>query len=386
MICHGEIVRLKPMARYLTGFYLAISVGGALGGIFVNFVAPKIFSSYWELHFGLGLLAFLTTWQLFPIWRLIWQGGEAGAKSWVKRSVIGVAGILWAASLVAMGLGLRHHVKETNIEVITSARGFFGVLRVTEKQTGQTNESRSLFHGRINHGRQYTHPRHRRMPTTYYHAAGGMGACFEFLPERRSFSGQPIHVGVIGLGVGTIATYAKPGDKFRFYEINSQVEDLARSHFSYLKDSWGDVSVVLGDGRVSLERELETNGPQNFDILVIDAFSGDSIPIHLLTFEAFELYAKHLKQGGVLAFHITNRHLDLSDPVRLFAKKLEMDAFRMANYSEQHGYYSDWILVTKNRDFGIPLLKSGRVSRWNRETPKNIFWTDDYSNLLKALY
>ena len=200
---------------------------------------------------------------------------------------------------------------------------------------------------------------------------------------------SPIHVGVVGLGVGTIATYAETGDRFRFYEINPQVEELARSHFSYLADCKGEETVELGDARVTLERELAEGAPQQFDALFVDAFSGDSIPIHLLTREAFELYFQHLKPDGVLAIHITNLHLDLADPVRNLAKELGYEAYRCDHSpadTDFESYYSDWVLITKNEAFAAALKNAGRVTAWDREETEPILWTDDYSNLFEVAF
>jgi spermidine synthase len=197
-----------------------------------------------------------------------------------------------------------------------------------------------------------------------------------------------MHLGVVGLGVGTLATYAETGDKVRFYEINPQVEDMARSHFSYLEDCDGDESVVIGDARISLEKELKESGSQEFDILVVDAFSGDSIPIHLMTKEAFELYFQHLKPGGILAVHISNLHLELSDPVRTICKELGYDASRVAYDPEEdnyHSYYSDWILISSNKRLKNMLSHKGYLSEWDEEDAKEILWTDDYCNLLQVV-
>jgi spermidine synthase len=197
----------------------------------------------------------------------------------------------------------------------------------------------------------------------------GVGAVFACLPQRNELPAAPIHVGVVGLGVGTIATYAETGDRFRFYEINPQVEELARSHFTYLADCAGEESVILGDARISLERELAEGNKQEFDALFVDAFSGDSIPIHLLTREAFALYFEHLKPGGVLAVHITNLHLDLADPVRNLAAEFGYEAYRVdhsPDVVDYHTYYSDWVIITKDEEFISALESSDFLSEWDR--------------------
>lgn len=391
LICHGEVVRLKPHSRHLTGFYLSISLGGAIGGLFVSLFAPRLFTGYWELHVAFGLLAILTSIQLWRSLRPLERqwGPLTGLVAWsrVVAAILGVS--IWICGLIAMGLSLRHHMRESQNTALTVTRGFYGVLQVSTELAGTDDEYRSLYHGRISHGRQYQNESYRRLATTYYSLDSGVGAVFELLPARTNIPPAPLHVGVVGLGVGTIATYAEPGDRFRLYEINPQVEDLARSHFTYLADCAGEESVILGDARISLERELAEGEKQEFDVLFVDAFSGDSIPIHLLTREAFALYFEHLKPGGVLAVHITNLHLDLADPVRNLAREFGYEAYRVdhsPDLVDYHTYYSDWVLITKDEEFISALEASDFLSEWDREVPKEILWTDDYSNLFEVAF
>ncbi|NLT70265.1 MAG: fused MFS/spermidine synthase [Verrucomicrobiaceae bacterium] len=391
LICHGEIVRRKPHSSRLTGFYLSISLGGALGGLFVNLLAPRLFTGYWELHLAFALLAVLTSLSLgmtFPPLRRV-RNPLRGAPIRHHPGVAILALPLWGGALAAMGLSLRHHIHESQGTALAAKRGFYGVLQVSTELPGTEDEYRSLYHGRISHGRQYRNDAYRRLATTYYSVDSGVGAVFSLLPAREKVPPAPLHVGVVGLGVGTIATYAAEGDRFRLYEINPQVEELARSHFTYLADSAGEASVVLGDARISLERELTAGRKQEFDALFVDAFSGDSIPIHLLTREAFALYFEHLKPDGVLAVHITNLHIDLADPVRNLAAAFGYAAFRVDHSPESddhHTYYSDWVLITKNEAFIQALESSAFLSAWDREVPKEIFWTDDYSNLFDVVF
>ena len=388
LACHGEIVRLKPTPRFLTHFYLAISVGGALGGIFVNLVAPVLFNYYYELHIGILLLAILLTWQVLP--EIIKPRPSTNPKKRpsLKLALVGAGGLLWCASLVLIVISLHTHIKREGEEVITSSRSFFGVLKVKETRALSGQVYRTLIHGQINHGQQFTAPGLSVIPTTYYAKNSGIGSTFEFIPQRR-FGGhhnEPLHVGVIGLGVGTVATYAEPQDRFRFYEINQQVIDIANSHFTYLKDCQGKVDVILGDARISLERELAQGQENKFDILIIDAFSGDSIPMHLLTAEAFNLYLRHLKDDGVLAFHITNRHIDLSDPLRNLAGRIRWGAMRLGSNPENGiGSPAEWAIISRNRPFIDALFSAELIYLWRREVPKDILWTDDFSNLFGTL-
>jgi spermidine synthase len=375
LVCHGEVVRLKPPARHLTGFYLAISFGGALGGLFVNLLAPRIFSGYWEPHLAFGLLAILASVQL------------ARALRKASRPLLyAPIALAWCAALLTMDHYLQRHLDESRESAVATRRGFYGVLKVGEELAETDDAYRALYHGRISHGRQYLEESSRRLATTYYSVDSGVGAVFACLPGRDETPARLVHVGVVGLGVGTIATYAEPGDRFRFYEINPQVEELARSHFTYLADCEGEVEVVLGDARVSFERELAAGEVQQFDAIFVDAFSGDSIPIHLLTREAFELYFQHLKPDGVLAIHVTNLHLDLSDPIRRLAEHFGREVYRIEHSPvDWRAYYSDWILVTQDPEFIENLKTSGRTTPWDREEPRPVFWTDDYCNLFEVL-
>ena len=377
MICHGEVVRTKPGIRHLTGFYLSISFGGAIGGLLVSLIAPAWFNGFWELHVAFVLLSLLTSiqlWRSFPNRR--------------THPLFLTGAAFWIVGIATMAFWLHHHLRANKNYAIETTRGFYGVLNVVVGNAGTENEYRSLLHGRISHGRQYINKDFRYMPTSYYGLRSGVGAVFELLPKDSSDT-RSLHVGVIGLGTGTIATYAQPRDRFRFYEINQQVEMLARKQFTYLSDSQGEKSVILGDARISLERELAAGENQQFDVLFVDAFSGDSIPIHLLTSEAFALYFKHLKPSGILAIHISNLHLKLSDPVRNLAKEFGRSAFLVShspNESEYDCDASNWVLITKDIDFISALRRSNFLSAWDKETPRDIHWTDDYSNLLEVAY
>ena len=377
LVCHGETARVKPPSRFLTKFYLSISLGGALGGLFVSLAAPVLFNGYWELHLAFLLLAGLVTLQLFRRFK------PASRSPWHHVAELG-----WIALVTVLAVSLFKHIGTRREGALDATRGFYGVLHVYEENVGTEDYYRALYHGRISHGRQYSEEIYKDLATTYYSWESGVGGVFKTHPGADADDPQPMHVGVIGLGVGTISTYAREGDRFRFYEINPQVEDLARRHFTYLADCKGEETVVIGDGRISLERELAAGEPQQFDALFVDAFSGDSIPIHLLTREAFELYFQHLKPDGILVVHITNLHLDLSDPVRNLAAEFGWEAIRVENIPEldtYHTYYSDWILITKNRETIENLESYAYPAEWENEEPKDIHWTDDYSNLLEVI-
>jgi len=372
MVCHGEMVRLKPHPRYLTSFYLAVSLGGAMGGAFVSLVAPRIFSGYWELHTGLLLFAGLTTLTLVR---------EFGKRD---HALVGAGAVLWIQALIFLAFYLRAHIHESEADTIRSTRSFYGVLRVYESGLFTDDHQRSLYHGRISHGSQYLSDKFHNWPGTYYSKDSGVGVFFD--QYRAQQNNAPMKVGVVGLGVGTLAAWAESGDSVRFYEINSQVKDLATTYFTYLENCEGDASVVLGDARITLEWELKQQEPQQFDALFVDAFSGDSIPIHLLTREAFELYFEHLKDDGVLVVHITNLHLDLSDPVRTLAEELGKQAIQIEydpdSWAEN---YSRWVLISSNTGLLAQIEAEGWSTPWWSESPQKIRWTDDYSNLLQVI-
>lgn len=372
MVCHGEMVRLKPGSSHLTGFYLLMSFGGALGGAFVSLIAPSIFNGYWELHIVLIvvplLVACLIAWDLMKKYSVPHWGGLA----------------LIAAMLVVLPLaGILKDDIDDRTNSVASMRSFYGVVHVYESGVGNGYHRKDLYHGRITHGQQYMGAAWKNVPTTYYTENSGVGALMQSLPQRQPETKAPLNMAVIGLGAGSLAVHADKGDSMVFYEINPQIAYLADTEFTYLKDCEGDASVVLGDARTSMEQELKNNQNRNLDVLFVDAFSGDSIPVHLVTKEAFDIYFEHIKDDGSLCMHITNHHIDLSDPVRQLAKKFGCETRLVICNADDYTYYSEWVIITKNQDV---LARLGDWSvDWRRDTPKEIHWTDDYSNLLDVV-
>ncbi|HRQ96667.1 MAG TPA: hypothetical protein PK440_16960, partial [Candidatus Accumulibacter phosphatis] len=275
MVCHGELVRRRPPVRHLTLFYLMLSIGGALGGSFVGLLAPALFNAYFELPIGLFLCAVLVIIVLWPEVKPIWR--------WLLLIALALYGYRLA--------GISVDYVEDYRRVM---RNFYGQLRIDDVSEDDLGIKRRMFHGRINHGEQFIAPEHSRRPTAYYCEQSGIGQALLSLPTDR-----PRKIGVVGLGAGTLATYGRQGDEMRLYEIDDQVLDLARSDFSYLAESRARIVPVLGDGRLMLESEAA----QAFDLLAIDAFSGDSIPAHLLTLEAMQSYLRHMRSDGILAVH-----------------------------------------------------------------------------------
>jgi len=355
MFFHGELVRRKPAPRYLTSFYLMLSLGGALGGLLVGLAAPRFLTGYFELPIALILCALTMLVLLeYRTWRFTL------AISWA--TAIGV--------IVASGYYVSSYTDLARVMV----RNFYGGLRVHVNDPGTINEARMLVHGTVDHGMQFTAPERRREHITYYGPESGVGLALRHLRRSR------LRVGVIGLGAGSLASYAEPGDVFRFYEINPLVKTLARTEFTYLADCRGKTEVIMGDGRLSLEREPA----QAYDLLAIDAFSGDAVPVHLLTRQALELYFRHLKPSGVLALHITNTHLDLEPVVERLGRTLGKHAVLITNDKdeERRVYRSRWALLS-SRPLSSPKIRDAAEKLTSR--PELRVWTDDYNNLFQIL-
>ena len=356
LFCHGELARRKPFSRYLTSFYLIIALGGALGAVCVGLIAPHVLSGVYELPTVLLLAAVLAT-------IVLWTEG------WEAR-------LFWASMTVAMAAVLTLNVRSTEMDSVFRVRNFYGALRVQQSASSDTSPYRLLLHGKIKHGGQFLNSPANLEPTTYYGPKSGAGLALRFCCTG------PKRVGVIGLGVGTLAAYAEPGDTFRIYEINPLVVEIARDWFAYLKQSKAAPEIILGDARLSLESE----SPQQFDVLVVDAFSGDAIPVHLLTKEAFALYFRNLKPNGILAVHTSNTYLDLAPVVKLLAEDAQYSARLIASEEEPPALITsaDWVLVTRNQRFlNIPETSAGSESI---SVPAHLrLWTDDYNNLYKIL-
>jgi hypothetical protein len=351
MFCHGELARRKPHTGELTTYYLTIATGGALGGIFVALAAPRLFNEYLELPLAVLGSVLLALWLLYRF---------------PAKRVVRVAAVTFAATVAA--LATRDSAFSHNINL----RNFYGTLQVSDKGAADT-AYRTLYNGIIRHGAQFLSAERSRIPTTYYGPASGAAIAIRALRN-----GRPLRVGMVGLGIGTFAVYAEPGDVFRFYEINPEVIRLANIEFRYLRESRGKTEVVAGDARLSLERE----SPQNYDMFAVDAFSGDSIPVHLLTREAFALYFRHLRPTGAVVMHVTNKHLDLAPVIGRLAEQQGASCYLIHNTEERSRLIeaSSWAIVTKDRELGRKFEEfASPIKR------KVALWTDDYSNLLSVL-
>ena len=375
MVCHGELVRLKPHADRLTGFYLSIAFGGALGGIFVSIIAARLFNGYWELQ-----LIWCTILVLFGICLF----REQRIMQYWKNLLLQIA---WGSVCGIVALVCLGHILNWDSEIVYKNRNFYGILRIKEYApvSGDPLRDRVLMNGSIWHGNQIiNNEKTRRWPTSYYGHNSGIGVAISHHPTHNDDSG--LHIGVVGMGVGTIAALAGENDTLRFYEINPLVIEVSQSYFSFLDDTAATWQAIAGDARVSMEKELANNQNQHFDVLAVDAFSGDAIPVHLLTLEAFELYKTHLKNDGILAIHISNRHLRLTPVVVSAAEHLGMQAIKIVN-PDNYGagvFESEWILLTNNKAFlDSEAMKKIAVSQKMPKADKP--WTDDYSNLLSIV-
>ena len=424
MVCHGELAGSKPATAYLTTFYMIVAAGGALGGIIITIGAPFLFKGFWEFPLSLWLccatlcallLSDSASWIYRPQpWLLAFCAFLAffgpvasrleGKPITMACSLVGTCALVvfalsgqrpapdnirrkaarFCAGFTAITLGviLAFPAISALHGATASSRSFYGVLAVSEVDPENPEiHARQLSHGITLHGFQYVAADKRHLPTGYYAPHSGIGVAISNHPAR--LAGHNLRIGVVGLGVGTIAAYGRPGDSIRFYEINPDVLRMAagssQSYFTYLSDSKAQVDVILGDARISMERELKRNEPQRFDVLAVDAFSGDAIPLHLLTAEAFNIYTQQLRDSdSVLAFHISNRALDLSPAIARMAEQFGYTAWLVdRNYEKEN---SVWVIVSRHRDrplaAGLTLLP-----------PQTKFplWTDDYSNLLTVL-
>jgi len=370
MTCHGELYRIKPGTKYLTFFYMVMSFGGVLGGSFVSMIAPKIFNSYWEIYIGLILICIL-----FGI-SILFDKSIGNIK--YKFSGISICSIV----LVSLLFFFIAHIDLYRKYSIDSSRNFYGVLRVVDKYQSTPNWQRILKHGRLTHGGQMMDKRKQQIPSTYFDYGSGVDKAFQYMHMLRGQK-HGLRVGAVGLGVGTISAYARPDDMFRFYEINPKVVKLAETYFTYLANTPAQTEIILGDARIQMEQERMKGQSQQFDILVIDAFNSDAVPMHLITREAFALYDYHLKTDGILAVHISAIHIDLGPVVKGLSRTISRTPVRLekkGNYAVG-GSWSDWILLIRNNLFlrNKNLHESARMS-----ADPEIIWTDDHSNLLQV--
>jgi len=354
MACHGELARLKPATTHLTAYFLMIALGGAIGGLFTGLAAPRIFNDDYEL--ALSCIAAVCVVGAACQYR---QAGPAAGSRPIKATVLctTLLGVMWAANAISPSTPT------------IKGRNFYGTVKVKDTGSGDALV-RQLTHGVIIHGRQFLEPSRQGWPTTYFGSSGGAGIAI-----AASRHDGPQHVGIIGLGIGTMAAYCRPGDVYRFYEINPFVEQFASQHFTFLRNCLAHKEIASGDARLVMEAEPS----QQFDMLAVDAFSGDAIPVHLLTREAFAIYFRELKPDGVLAVHVSNRYLNLVPIVKKAADAFGRTAYLSASGSDEaRGLKaSTWVLVGQREQ-----LSRFASLRELPAAPDVRPWTDDYSSLL----
>ena len=359
LFCHSEAYSLRPKrASESTLFYLLFAAGGALGSFLIALAFPFLF----RFNYDIAITFFVTALLALACW---------GRSGWALR-------LLWsAASIMMLLLVIWLHVASQR-DTLVAVRNFYGTLRVKQNYGYPGATLRVLTNGTIQHGTQiFGSDALRKTPTSYYAQDSGIGLALLFCCQQ-----HPRNLGVIGLGAGTLAAYGRPGDRIRFYEINPAVAPIAQNTFTYIRESGAQVDIVPGDARASLAREA----PQKFDVLAVDAFSGDAIPLHLLTAQAVDLYLHHLAPGGILAFHISNQHVDLEPAIALLAQHAGMKAIRVTSKaSDNRGEFeATWMLLSNNPAFfAQPWVAA--ASKPAVLQPGLRLWTDDYSALLPLL-
>ena len=383
MLCHGELVRLKPSPQRLTIFYLMCSAGGAVGGLLVAVVCPWLLDGYFELNvvnaIGFTLAALILANASGITWKRTDPAENEAASHASPRPMRLIGGCLLVFSVVII----------VNLECIQPAqsasdaakRNFYGVVSIRSDATDRPDERLiAMVHGHIIHGVQFDSQDRKREPTTYYHQTSGIGHTLRWFNEHRT---EPQHIGAVGMGAGTIAVYGRPVDRYRFYEINPAVIEFAQEHFTFLSDCEADVSVIPGDARLSLENEP----PQQFDLLVLDAFSGDAVPAHLLTRQAMQIYLRHLRDDGAIAVHVSNDYLDLRPVIVGLAEEFELECLFIDTPGDRDSwkFTSQWMILTTNDAMLTSPEIDDVAKRIDRSEVTPVLWTDEFNNLLQVL-
>lgn len=373
MLCHGELYHLRPHPSRLDTFYVLVALGSVISGVFVGIIAPLLFRGYWELY-----LAFYASFFVALIALVHYKGSVISRKmkfffTSEKEMYICLA-IAFPTILVTVMFAITWI---SGYNSVKHWRSFYGVVTVKERVMPNVTQ-KSLVHGNVIHGIQYTSTAARYKPNAYFSEQSGLGLAIRELQKKD----KHMNVAVLGLGIGTIAAYGRQGDHYRFYEIIPQVKDIAYNQFTYLTDSKANVDVVLGDGRLSIEKEAKNNDPK-YDILVMDAFSDDAIPVHLLTQEAFAVYLDRINPKGVIAVNISNNYVNLRPLLSQVAKKYGLSYVVIPTAASGDTLQSEWVLLSKNKE----VLQSKTIaSRKEHKQYKTVnLWTDDYSNLFQLL-
>lgn len=370
MLCHGELARSKPAQGALTAFYLVLASGGVIAGVFVNLLAPLLFTTYWEFPLVLLVILWLVA---LPNWR---------QQAWWKNTLAIAGGGLFMGCFVLAEFALGQHD-------VAKSRNFYGSLTVRDVPVAGEWQ-RQLIDGTTSHGAQYLAAERASTPLSYYRPGTGVALAIQhFLPADAARTSQQLQhrrVGLVGLGAGALAAYGRAGDNLHFYEINPAVVAAADQHFSYVANSAAHIQIHLGDARLVLAEQLTAQGSQAFDVLVLDAFSSDAIPMHLLTAEAMQLYWQHLLPDGVLAVHISNNYLDLSSVLRNQATALGLTAVFIPTAADsENPAATEWVLLSRNTRFLAQPELTQAARPWPRPLTPALYWTDQQSNLFQVL-
>jgi len=366
MVCHGELYRLRPAAKHLTGYYLMVASGGALGSALVSVLMPIVSDRYVELQLAASAVTILMTSLLIKEVSIKFGSSAALPTKGVLIATCGLIVLLFGQS-----------AQDEQSDIVYQTRNFYGVLTVGRDNAGTSEEFLWLRNGNSYHGAQATIPPKSSLPITYYSRGSGIDLAMSF-----PTTAPPRQIGMIGLGIGTALSYAHAQDTVKIYEINPDVVEIAKRHFTYLSDSTAEVDIVLGDARLSLEKE----SPQAFDIFVVDAFSSDAIPVHLLTREAFELYLKHLKPDGIIAVLISSWYFDFHPLLSGMADALGLESVLVTNTSKNSQQWgSRWMILTNNHNFLSQEAVQIRKQNGPRENSDVRLWTDDFSSPFQLL-
>jgi hypothetical protein len=404
LLCHGQLVLLRPHPRFLTSYYLMIAAGGALGGVFVALLAPLIFDTVFEWQLSLFAAGILGVGLLLRALVNAAYGEVEPNRRPIETALLSVLAVVLLLSSAGVLLDLVEFLQPRDAGTLHRVRNFFGAIAVRERaEDDPIAHNYLLRHGAITHGAQFTHPDRRREPTTYFSRASGVGRTIDYYRSRIRPAGR-MRIGVVGLGVGTLATYAEAGDSLTFYELNPAVAEIAESGrwFTFLKDCRerdGQINIELGDARLSLQREQHDEQSPSYHLLVLDAFSGDSIPMHLLTAEAFEIYLPRLSASrgansadgsanefeGAIAVHISNRFVDLEPVLRGISERFRLKWLRINNKANRAEaiYSADWVILSRNKELMRELTAFSRPP--STHTERSILWTDKRSSLFDVL-
>ncbi len=373
MICHGELAKLQPDKQKLTLYYLIIAIGGVLGSLFTAIVAEKIFTQYYEFPLSIFLIYLLFT-------LVLWQ--ESYRKTIIKSQsqqnlYLGFASIAGLLFFSLYFLKLNNLYYKDNVH---NSRNFYGTLSIKDFKEMEP-PTRMLFDGSTSHGSQLLNTTRKTQATSYYRSDSGVALALETL-----MPGHNLKVGIVGLGTGTLASYGKTGDHYTFYELNPDVALAAKDYFSYLTDSKAKIEINIGDARINLQKELTNSGSQQYQVLILDAFSSDAIPMHLLTLEAFELYWQHLADEGLLVLHISNDYLDLLPLVATLSDETDKSLLHFITASEDENIpTAQWVVMTNNKNFINNNGVKNSATHLEKNMKNKVLWTDNYSNLLSVL-